>query len=298
MQLPVPVRDWMQLPPAFNPSGPLPARRLRYKRWIYLLLNGEDHSLGLAWVDLGYASQVFGHYSPQIPAAGEALSFVQLRPGPAAGLRQRDDGWQLQAELGRLRLEIRHLDGQGYLNLATPRLAVAAEWAAGPRPLLWADAPWPHHTHKSFAQPARWRLQRDGRRRSAEGLLGADVSCGFPPRHTRWHWAFAQSPELGFNLVEGFVGAAECALWRDGGLEPLAEGRFERPSGEGPWRIRTADERLNLSFEPVSAYRDRTRLGLVRSDFIQAYGLFRGRLAADRPEVRLWGVAEFQDSLW
>lgn len=307
MHMPPPLLDWMNLPAGFAPPRPAyPAARLKqwvgYKRWIFLLLNTDAHQIGLAWVDLGYISKIFGHFSPLIPGA-EPFSVETLCPGQLRPWRRVGAGWSLNAGTRALRLSLRQeAGGTGLLNLSGSRLALSARWETGPQPLLWADAPLPHHTHKSFAQPARWRIEVPGYAARSEGLLGADVSYGWPPRHTRWFWAFAQSPELGFNLVEGFVGAAECGLWHAGQISPLSEGRFEMPADDTrPWRITTAADELELNFAPRSILRDKTELGLIRSDFTQAYGRFRGqiRLADGRSaEVDLAGVAEFQDTLW
>lgn len=302
MQMPPPIQDWMTLAPGFAPAagGLAGLRRLpRFKRWIYLLFSGSDHQIGLAWVDLGYVSKVFVHYSPD---QGQALSRELLLVGPRQQLRRHGQEWQIQAAGQGLSLSLRRLAGQGLLALSAPGIGLTARWEATATPLLWSDTPQPHHTHKACALPARWRLSLDGTSREAEGLLGADLSYGEPPRHIEWYWAFAQQPGFGFNLVEGFTGASECGYYHAGSWHPLSEGSFQRPSTpEGDWIITTRDEALDLRFSPVSAYTDRTRLGLVRADFIQAYGRYRGRLRhrdGSLLELDLPGVAEYQDSLW
>ncbi|HEY9843156.1 MAG: DUF2804 family protein [Candidatus Sericytochromatia bacterium] len=315
MQMPPPIQDWMFLPQGFSPSAPAGwGARLRqllgYKRWIYLLLTAEDHQIGLAWVDLGYISKVFGHFSSQVPGV-EPVSVEALCLGQRQPFRRSGDGWKLQAGGQGLRLEMRleprPEGGRGILNLSSRKLDLSASWDADPLSLLWADTGQPHHTHKSFAQPATWQIRLPERQLTAAGLLGADVSYGWPPRHTRWFWAFAQSPALGFNLVEGFTGEAECGLWQQGKLLPLSEASFGMPAdidGAGrdkSWEIKTHDRILDMRFEPVSRFRDQTQLGLVSSDFIQAYGRFRGRLElpdGGSEDIDLPGVAEFQDTKW
>ncbi|PKL80551.1 MAG: hypothetical protein CVV27_00240 [Candidatus Melainabacteria bacterium HGW-Melainabacteria-1] len=301
MQIPAPIRDWMTLPPGFDPQRPKAlGAKLRdvagFKRWFYLLLSSERQQIGVAWVDLGYMAKVFAHVS--LPEDGlTSFSAEAMCPGPASRLRRNADGWLLQAGGKALRLNLRQTGHLGLLNLSAPGFGLSASWEQSHQSLLLAETGMPHHTHKAFGIPARWQLRLPDQLLTEQGVLGADVSYGYPPRHTRWYWAFANSPELGFNLVEGFVGAAECALWQSGELLPLAEGRFER--GEN-WQIQSADGVLDLVFTPRSEYLDRTRLGLVSSDFVQAYGRYRGELRLDGrvQQLDLPGVAEYQDTKW
>jgi hypothetical protein len=334
MLFPPPIQDWMTMPAGFAPVAAAGLRpKLRqlagFKRWIYLLLSAESHQLGVAWVDLGYLSKVFAHFSP-LNGEGRAFSVEALSLARRQPWRPTPTGWLLRAGGPNLRLDLRlergpdsQAPGRGLLHLSSARLQLAAQWEARPETLLWAETAMPHHTHKAFALPVRWQLKCDGRQITTEGLLGPDVSYGWPPRRTRWFWAFAQSREIGFNLVEGFTGAAECALWQQGKLQALDEGHFVLPEDvwKGPkhdprhpskaWEISTADQSqdqiqignpiLHLRFAPVSQYQDRTRLGVISADFIQAYGRFQGDLilpGGARMPLDLPGVAEFQDTQW
>ena len=149
-----------------------------------------------------------------------------------------------------------------------------------------------------------------GERRSLDGALaGYDYTHGLLARRTKWRWAYllgrAKSGErVGMNLVEGFVGEAECAVWIDGEVFPLAEGRFDfdvaRPLE--PWRVRTADGGVDLRFSPGGMHSDNTNLGIVASRFVQPAGVFAGTIRVEgRAPLELegvLGVTEDQDALW
>ena len=149
-----------------------------------------------------------------------------------------------------------------------------------------------------------------GERRSLDGALaGYDYTHGLLARRTKWRWAWllgrAKSGErIGMNLVEGFVGEAECAVWIEGDVFPLAEGRFEfdvaRPLE--PWRVRTADDGVDLRFSPGGMHADDTNLGVVASRFVQPAGVFAGTIRVDgRSPLELdgvLGVTEDQEALW
>jgi hypothetical protein len=124
------------------------------------------------------------------------------------------------------------------------------------------------------------------------------------PRRTRWRWAFAQGRDaagdpFAFNVVQGFIGAAECAVWTADGLFPLSEGVFRGPLDDET--VRTEGAELDLHFHQEHAHIERTRLGLIESDFAQRLGAFRGHLALGQRRIDvqgLRGVTEDQAVLW
>lgn len=298
------LANWMCLDKSFTHPQLNIWQRLRYKRWIYLLFSTDDFQLGTAWVDLGYAHKVFAHLSPVNPAL-ETLSAEVLKPGPSAP-RTRSSNWQILTGGRNLWWQLDYQLNRGQLNLSAADFEFSASWPTDPQLILWADHPFPHHTHKAFAIPAKTRLRlKNGQTWLREAFLGSDISNGYPPQHTRWHWAFANSPELGFNLVEGFTGQIECAIWHQRRFISASEACFVYPK-EGSqarqsWHIQTHDQRLTAEFQPVSAFEDHTQLGLIRSEFIQAYGYYQGSLQLENQLLHfkeLPGVAEFQDTRW
>ena len=147
-------------------------------------------------------------------------------------------------------------------------------------------------------------------RRSLDGALaGMDYSHGFVSRRTAWQWVFAlgrstRGERVGLNLVEGFVGAPECAIWIDDQIFPLAEGRFlfdaARPLD--PWQIRTADGSADLRFIPDALHAEERDLGLIASHYIQPVGSLSGSVRVEgRPPIeldRVLGVVEDQAVRW
>ena len=109
---------------------------------------------------------------------------------------------------------------------------------------------------------------------------------------------------VGLNLVQHFVGAPECAVWVDGEIFPLSEGRFEldldRPLQ--PWRVRTAEGEVDLRFDPGAIHAETHDFGVVASRFIQPAGSFSGTIrVAGRAPLELdgvLGVVEDQDARW
>ncbi len=108
---------------------------------------------------------------------------------------------------------------------------------------------------------------------------------------------------IGLNLVEGFVGAPECALFVGDQTLPLGEGRFEYDARRplSPWRVRTECGAVELAFAPGAMHAERRDLGLVRARFVQPVGAFTGTIAAGGRTYELrdvLGVVEDQDVRW
>jgi hypothetical protein len=141
------------------------------------------------------------------------------------------------------------------------------------------------------------------------GLGGQDYTFGFLARKTAWRWAFAlgrtrSAERIAFNLVQGFVGKAECAVWVDGELfgVPEATIAYDEASPLAPWSVTTPDGELELRFEPGAIHAEAHDFGLVASRFIQPVGSYSGtiRLPGRAPLTldRVLGVAEDQAVTW
>ncbi len=127
-----------------------------------------------------------------------------------------------------------------------------------------------------------------GARYELDGHTGAlDHTSGLLARETRWHWASAAGPRLGFNFVEGFNGPVENVVWLDGRIHPVGPVAFEfdRARTNLPWRIRSPDGAVDLTFTPEAERRQNKNLVLAVSRYVQPIGTFRGTL-------RLPGTAE------
>ena len=164
-------------------------------------------------------------------------------------------------------------------------------------------------TEKRALMPVRGSLLARGRRFSLDGAQGGlDFTHGLLARETAWNWAFMMGrtkagERIGLNLVQGFVGEPECVLFVGDELVPLAEGRFEyeREATHRPWRVRTADGAVDLTFTPGATHREEQNLGLVSSRFLQPVGAFSGviRAGGETHEIEhALGVVEDQRVRW
>jgi hypothetical protein len=308
------------------PVGGLPLvgatlfRAAHEKRWIYAAIAAGDLFLGAAIVKLGYASSAFAFAFDR--ASGRMLTDVSfLGPSAFASVNgaPREGASARFSSLGkRASLTWTRAHGAGAFSLAVRAgdLAIDArlDTAGAPPPIgVVAGLGAPglvNATEKGALLAVTGEATIAGRRFALDGGLGGyDYTHGYLARHTAWKWAYllgrADSGErVGLNLVQGFVGEPECALWIDGALHPLAEGRFIFDVNQplAPWRVRTADESVDLRFEPGGIHQEHKNFGVITSRFVQPVGCFSGtiRVPGREPLVlsRVLGVVEDQDVLW
>ena len=304
-------------------AGPMPAvdlgqlglrdRVARRKRWVYCAIVTDEMWLSFAIVRTGYAATAFAFAYDR---AGKRMMVDRSVLAPAPMARVNDDP-HAQGELatfarGKTRLSVtrRGTTLDVHVRLRDLEIDAAIDEATGP-PAITAIASLGNGlldaTEKRGLLDVKG-LARTGNREIvlSGGTAGYDYTHGLLPRHTTWRWAFALGRDesgqpFGFNVVQGFVGQAECAAFCGGEVVPIAEPRFEfdLAAPMRPWRL-TADG-VDLTFEPGAIHAQTTNALLVKSRFVQPVGLFTGTVRIRGRDVRvagLPGVVEDQDVLW
>lgn len=327
-------------PAAGSYRGPLPPvdlaplgggrafRVLHEKRWIWTAIATEELFFACAVVRLGYASNAFVvAFDPARRGARGELLFERstLLPGPLAAVdNARGPAARFRSPVLSIALEPKGDDlsltlrAPG-LGAAGARLDATLRGAGAPPPISaiaaldgGSIAPGPrgrlaNTTEKRVLLDVEGTATFSGVRHSLRGGLGGlDLTAGYLARETRWRWSFgmgraASGERVAWNLVQGFVGEPECALWVDGELAPLPEATIrDGASAAAPWTVRAGDA-LDLSFEPRGMRAEDRDLGLVRSRFVQPCGVYSGVVRHRGRELvlaRVFGVAEIQDVLW
>lgn len=286
------------------------------KRWIYVALVREPWMIALALVDLGYLQTAFGfayhegrglradlRTIPGLPGLSsvkqDGVHRIDARvraPGARFAVRERRGEPVLEVRASTRDLELRaSLD----LSQAAPALTAIAPVRGGV-----VDV-----TEKRVLAPVRGAALVRGERVDLDGGVGGfDLTVGLLARETRWNWGFfmgrTESGEpLAMNLVQGFVGQPECALFGANSLHSLSEGRFEydKEQLDRPWRVRTERGECDLVFTPGAVHSEALDLGVLRSRFVQPVGAFQGTIQRGGERLRIahaLGVVEDQDMLW
>ena len=134
------------------------------------------------------------------------------------------------------------------------------------------------------------------------------------PYSTAWRWVTfggfdGDGRLVGVNLGDHDTIAnprewTENCLWIDGRISLCGPVEFEwhSHSSRNPWRIREIDGRAELSFFPDTCRIDNVSLGIVRMNYFQFCGDFRGHIidpdGTRIPVNDMYGVAESMDAHW
>lgn len=282
------------------------------KKWHFAGITSDTLAISFMILDLDYV-------------AGATLTVVDLEQGKTLF----DQSW-----LGAPKLMVRIADEPGAgadavfqapgIEMTFKRAALSSDYvlsvrskdielfaaldsSRSPEPLRVEGQGVAVRTQKTVLLGVKGDLKIGDERRVLDGAWGGlDYTAGKLPRHTVWNWAFAtgrseDGTAVALNLSNGnnLGGASENAAWVGAKRSPLAEVDFNLDRGDlmKPWRIKSRDGELDLSFQPVGAHSERRNLVVVKSRFEQIAGHFTGKLLGQSVR-KLPGFVEDQDTKW
>lgn len=234
-----------------------------------------------------------GAYGPEL-----MLCVGDARIGP---LRQRF--WAVATADGRLR-ERTAMVGSGRVAIRGSEIKIDAR---GVRARLHVDEAGgvetlsPHGgsyiwTRKQADVRVHGLIELDGKRRQFEARGIVDDSAGYHARHTVWSWSAGvgtttDGRAAAWNLVAGVHDdphASERTVWIDG-----------QPEEVGPVDFAADLSRVGeLGFTEWCAREDNTNALLLKSNYRQPFGTFKGTLPNGAPLRDGYGVMEHHDVWW
>ncbi|MEN2426786.1 DUF2804 domain-containing protein [Chromobacterium vaccinii] len=302
----VPELSWRTL--ALTPLQRL-SRKLHHKRWQYAALAHDDFLIAAAVVDVGWNGTAFAYLFDRKRGKVVAAASANGLPGIGVSMADRAFG-DARFRLPGKRFAFARAGDVLRLSVACCELSLDAEidLSAMP-PVLAVVAPanyLAHSTHKSGGLPARGEARcAAGRYDLSAATASLDYSNGLLARETRWRWASAHGAGIGFNLQQGYMGREENAVWLGGRLWRVGAATFDYQADNplAPWRIRSDDGMVDLTFTPEGARREDKNLIVAASRYVQPVGRFDGELidpdSGTRHAVRaLAGVTEDHVSRW
>lgn len=292
-------------------------RATHHKRWLWLTFISEQYLFALAVVHLGWGSTAFVYV---LDRRTRSMLFDRTYGGLPVGCSVSDgceEGCDVRFRALHCSIALHRASGASswVLEARAHELSVRATIDATGAPVpISTIASVPeggvHLTQKRVLLPVRGHLLMGDRFvRLDDAKCGFDYTQGMLARRTSWRWAFtmgrtADGRTLVLNLVEGFNGGRENAVWLDGRCVslPPVKFSFERERPLAPWIIETEDGSLRLRFRADAVHAARLQIGPLRSDFLQPAGTFAGTIEVPGVEPATIdnsaGVAEYQDVVW
>ena len=293
---------------------PLPAwrRRLAFKQFEYFGLVSEDLIAGCALANLQFVGAAFVYAFRPSDGAMHSLSVraplargMALTGQPMTGtslLETRKLSVRLDYTRDAKRLRV---DSPGGLNID----AIFEESPAACDPMSLCTQAGRNgwvYARKIAGVPASGSVSsRLGSfdLQQAGAYAHHDYSAGFMRRETYWNWAClsgqaASGQRVGLNVSCGVneTSASENCCWIDGERYALPSVLFDwsRDDLNAPWHVRSADDAVDLQFQPLGRHTERLNAWLLASDFRQDFGRFSGHLRpASGPEVEVTGLLGF-----
>ncbi len=309
--------------PIGDPAIAAPGRlgRFRLKEWHYTSVATPRWFFAFAAVNLGYAAKVFA-YLVDRERPGERNEYSVLAP-LARGLTfapssvRGETAWRA----GRDRLRARYQNGwQIELDLPfrSGRVSGAFQVEDAEALALLFQLPnnQPAYTHKASGLRTTGGLTFGSQKVDLNDGTGTlDWTRSVALRETRWQWCSlagvaGTGERIGVNLSAQVYDdpsgiSLENGLWLGGKVHTLAGVDFQLPSNprKETWKIHSkSGNEVDLEFTPLGTREEQLNLGIIKSDFIQPYGNFRGLIRKDgnRPVdvTGLFGVVEKHLSVW
>jgi hypothetical protein len=293
--------------------------RRAIKRWQYMGFASSEVVVGMAVVDIGYAHSAFIYVYNRASRKLHDMSYIDVLRRKAT-LSESSLAGVSQYVSGKKIIRMDNHSGMSSRSVSahipdTLRLEIETE-EAGMTPLCAVTRNGLNgynYCHKAAGFPITGFVEVGGERfefRGDDAHGSLDWTAGCLGRNTFWNWAsgggkLKDGRRLGINLVSGVNdrGFTENVFWIDG--KPIkvdvVDFDYDRDAMlTTPWRIRSNDGRVDLSFQADSERAEDINLGLLVSRFHQPFGQFEGRLEIDgvMEDVSLVGMVEEHQARW
>ena len=168
---------------------------------------------------------------------------------------------------------------------------------------------WTYTQKKVGSEITEGRLEFNGETYDLKGAKTVfDWTNGYLRRDTYWLWAAATGTigddKLGFNFSNGVneTSFTENGIWVNGKLIPVNGINiiYNRFNPNTRWKVFTQDKKVDLTFTPQGARRERINAMIIKSNFYQFFGEYEGTIEIDgkKSDVKATGFAEKHYAKW
>ncbi len=301
-----------------------PLQRFRVKRWDYYGIITPTCFFSATLADLGYAGQVFVYFI-DLESGAYHEETLTIPLGRGITLPRNSTEGESHFDNGKQRLHFRveprgrHLsvnwpdfDGRGLSAELSLQLAPEHESMAIVIPIPEKRF---YYNRKVNCIPAEGWIQHGDERIEMElstCLGNLDWGRGVWEYESFWVWASASGflgdgRTVGLNMGFGFgdtSAATENAIILEGRVHKLGtvDWSYSQEDFKQPWRMVSADGRLDLEFVPFVERVAETNLLIITSEVHQLFGRYHGTVITDEgervPIEGLVGFAEEHQAHW
>ena len=293
-------------------------KKFKFNQFQFISIKCDDFIMGMAIVDLKYASNCFVYLYHIEKQTFEEFDFIQpfslktrMSSHPNKGfssISKADNFLQFEAKHQARHITLRLKNG---LSLE----AIIDETNSDKALNLCSKAGYNGwvYTQKLTARPVHGQLNWQSKSYPLEArraLASIDWSAGFMRRETSWHWAslstyLEDGRRLGFNLASGVneTGFSENAIWLDDEYYKIdmVDFSFDRYQESQTWHLISNDAKLELSFEKQGKRAQKMNLILIASNFRQFFGYFNGSIKLNKETIKIqnaMGLVEDHYAKW
>ena len=290
-------------------SGLFSPRRFSRKAWIFSGLVTEKYITGFAVVDAGVVATAFCYVQDRVTGAYLEEKAVKPYGFPEEFSPSLKNTWKIQD--GRkiwkyepfgdsYKFEYLGKDFSLHFSMKENENGISTIAPSEGRPF--------HFTYKNMNLTSDVVLSLGNKEIKFNGNIGVlDFSKGYPPRETFWNWASfvgitSSGHEFALNLTAIFNDGLENIYWLDKKPYPVGKATFtyEKPISENQTIIKDDSGLLALDFTPEGKRSEKLDALILKSNFTQAFGKFKGKIIHGGEEILVSGsgLVEEHYALW
>lgn len=296
------------------------SKKFKFNQFQFVAITSPELIIGLAIVDLKFASNCFVYaYEPKTKRF-EEFSFIQpFAINTQIGLQPNNSAASFQQGQNKVSItatKTPRLRNVSVLLKSGFKVDAVIDESTNFDPLaVCARAGYTGwvYTQKSTALLCKGSVEWGDTKYDIESigaLAAVDWSAGYMRRETSWNWAslsckLPDGRRLGFNLAAGVneTGFTENGLWLDGKLHKvdMVDFQFNRFNPEQAWEMYSNDGIIKLRFEPAGQRKEKMNLIFAASNFTQHFGQFYGDIILNGEVIHLdggWGFVEDHYAKW
>jgi len=293
-------------------------KKFKFNQFQFICLSSDDFIMGIAIVDLKYASNCFIYLYHLKSQTFEEFEFIQafalntqMTNQPNNGISQFTKGLNhisIHAQNRQRHISFKLKNGLSLQAcIAEPNNKDALSLCSKAGYNGWV------YTQKSAALTVEGNLNWQGQSyqlAALNTLASVDWSAGYMRRETNWYWASLSSylddgRRLGFNFASGVneTGFSENAIWLDDVRYKvdLVDFRFNRYNESQTWQLKSNDGKIEITFDMQGKRAQKLNLILIASNFRQFFGQFNGVIKINNETLTLnnaWGLVEDHYAKW